>query len=169
MTEQIGSQGGSGPVPPVDRRQSQAAAAIARGAGRVLRAHGMAYIAELPLANGRRADITGLSPSGELWIIEIKSGIEDFRSDLKWPEYREFCDRLYFAVAPGFPADIIPLDTGLIIADRYGGEIARSAPSAALPAQRRKAMHLRFARAAALRLAATIDPDPETRAQLLDI
>lgn len=72
-------------------------------------------------------------------------------------------------MAPRFPSDIIPLDTGLIIADRYGGEIARAAPSAALQPQRRKAMHLRFARAAALRLAAAIDPDPETRAQLLDV
>lgn len=154
---------------PPDGRQSEAAAAIARGAGRVLRAHGMAYIAELPLANGRRADITALSPAGEVWIIEIKSSIEDFRSDSKWQEYRDYCDRLLFAVAPGFPTELIPVDTGLLIADRYGGELVRPAPCSALTAPRRKAMHLRFARAAALRLAAAIDPDPETRSAMLDV
>jgi hypothetical protein len=76
----------------------------------------------------RRADVAGLSDGGEIWIVEIKSCLEDFRADQKWPEYREFCDRLFFAVAPDFPREVLPQETGLIIADRYGGEIVRPAP-----------------------------------------
>jgi hypothetical protein len=62
----------------------------------------MAAVAEVALANGRRADVAGIAASGEIWIVEIKSSVEDFRTDGKWPEYREFCDRLFFAVAPLF-------------------------------------------------------------------
>lgn len=149
-----------GPPPPIppDGRQSDAALDIARGVGRVLREHGLAYLTELPLANFRRADITGLSATGDLWIVEIKSSIADFRADQKWPEYRDYCDAFYFAVAPDFPRELIPSDAGLIIADRYGGEIARAAPAHRLSAARRKAVQLRFGRVAALRLAAAIDP-----------
>ncbi len=99
---------------------------VCRGVGRILRAHGFACLNELPLPNGRRADVVGLSPSGDIWIVEVKSGLEDFRVDNKWPEYRDFCDALFFAVAPDFPVDILPTDTGLILADRYGGEIVRA-------------------------------------------
>jgi hypothetical protein len=134
---------------------------VRRGAGRLMRAHGLACLDELPLPNGRRADIVGLSPSGDIWIIEVKSGVDDFRVDVKWPEYREFCDALFFAVAPSFPVDLIPADTGLILADRYGGEIVRDAPEHRLAAARRKSMTLRFARAAALSLQTVIDPTLE--------
>ena len=82
----------------------------------------MAPVSEVSLANGRRADIAAVAESGEIWIVEIKSSIEDFRTDQKWPEYRDYCDRLFFAVAPAFPNEILPADAGLIIADRYGGE-----------------------------------------------
>jgi hypothetical protein len=134
---------------------------VCRGAGRLMRALGFASLNELPLPNGRRADIVGLSPSGDIWIVEVKSGIEDFRVDTKWPEYRDFSDALFFAVAPAFPLDILPADTGLILADRYGGEIVRPAPETRLAAARRKAMTLRFARAAALTLQSVIDPTLE--------
>ena len=134
---------------------------VCRGAGRIMRALGFASLNELPLPNGRRADIVGLSPSGDIWIVEVKSGVEDFRVDNKWPEYRDFSDALFFAVAPAFPVDILPADTGLILADRYGGEIVRPAPEARLAAARRKAMTLRFARAAALTLQSAIDPTLE--------
>jgi hypothetical protein len=134
---------------------------VCRGAGRMMRALGFASLNELPLPNGRRADIVGLSPSGDIWIVEVKSGVEDFRVDNKWPEYRDFSDALFFAVAPAFPVDILPADTGLILADRYGGEIVRPAPEARLAAARRKAMTLRFARAAALTLQSAIDPTLE--------
>jgi hypothetical protein len=134
---------------------------VCRGVGRLLRALGFAIITELPLPNGRRADVVGLSPAGDIWIVEVKSCLEDLRVDRKWPEYRDFCDALHFAVAPGFPLDILPEGTGLILADRYGGEIVRPAPELRLPAARRKAMTLRFARAAAFTLQALADPGLE--------
>jgi hypothetical protein len=104
----------------VDGRQSQAALDIARGTRRLLLSHNLASLPEVSLANGRRADITALSDRGEIWIVEIKSCVDDFRADNKWPEYREFCDRLFFAVAPDFPQQMLPPDTGLIVADRFG-------------------------------------------------
>lgn len=142
-----------------DGRQSPVAFDICRGVGRVLKAHGLAAVSEVALANGRRADVTGVSEAGEIWIVEIKSSIEDFRVDQKWPEYREFCDRLFFAVGPDFPSEILPVETGLIIADRYGGEIHRGAPEHRLTGARRKAMTLRVLRTAASRLQGAIDPE----------
>jgi len=144
---------------PRDGRQSPAAFAICRGVARLLKAYGLAAVTEVPLANGRRADVAGVADSGEIWIVEIKSSLEDFRSDLKWPEYREFCDRLFFAVASTFPREVLPADTGLMVADRYGGEILRPAPEHKLAGARRKAMTLRLVRTAALRLQGVIDPE----------
>ncbi len=134
---------------------------VCRGVGRLLRALGFAVINELSLANGRRADVVGLSPAGDVWIVEVKSCLEDLRVDTKWPEYRDFSDALFFAVAPGFPVDVLPADTGLILADRFGGEIVRPAPETRLAAARRKAMTLRFARTAAFSLQALADPGLE--------
>jgi hypothetical protein len=131
---------------------------IGRGVCRLLALHGFACVYELSLASGRRADIAAISDSGEIWIVEIKSSIEDFRVDQKWPEYREFCDRLLFAVAPGFPVEILPPDTGLILADGYGAAIERDAPEHRLAGARRKAVTLRFAHAAATRLHMLVDP-----------
>ncbi len=142
-----------------DGRQSAAAAAIARGVRRLMASLGYATLTEFSLANGRRADIIALSQSGDIWIIEIKSSVTDFRSDSKWPEYAEFCDRLLFAVDKDFPLEILPQQTGLIVADPYGAEVLRPAPQLALAAQRRKAVTLRIARAAALRLHTLADPD----------
>jgi len=119
----------------------------------------MAPVTEVSLANGRRADIAAVAASGEIWIVEIKSSIEDFRTDQKWPEYRDYCDRLFFAVAPAFPREILPPDTGLVIADRYGGEIVRAAPEHKLAGARRKAVTLRLVHTAAFRLQAAIDPE----------
>lgn len=144
---------------PVDGRQSAAALDIARGTKRMLLAHGFASVAELPLANGRRADLIAISDKGEIWIVEIKSGVEDFRSDAKWPEYREFCDRLFFAVDGHFPRELLPSDTGHIIADRFGAEIVQPAPLHQLAGARRKALTLRIARAAAMRLTLVADPE----------
>ncbi len=132
---------------------------IFRGVARLLSAHRMAPVAEVSLANGRRADVVAIAAGGEIWIIEIKSGVEDFRADHKWPEYRVYCDRLFFAVAPSFPSDILPCDTGLIIADRYGGEVVRNAPEHRLTGARRKALTLRVAQTAAWRLQAAVDPE----------
>lgn len=134
---------------------------VCRGAGRLLRAMSFAIVNELPLPNGRRADIVGLSPSGDIWIVEVKSCLDDLRVDAKWPEYRDFSDALFFAVTPDFPRQVLPEDTGLILADRYGGEIVREAPAMRLAGARRKAMTLRFARAAAFTLQILADPGLE--------
>lgn len=143
---------------PLDGRQSPTALAVARGAQRLLRSLGHACVAELPLASGRRADLVALGGDGEIWIVEIKSSIEDFRVDQKWPDYRLHCDRLFFATASHVPADIFPGDAGLIVADSYGGELLRDAPEHRLHAATRRSMMLAFARVAARRLQALSDP-----------
>ena len=137
--------------PLVDGRQSPNAMMIRRGLERYFVKMSGVILAELGLASGRRADITVLMPKGDYTIVEIKSSIEDFKADQKWPEYREFCDYFYFATHPGVPRDIFPLDAGLIIADGYGAEIIREATAHKLSAPTRKALTLRFARTAASR------------------
>ncbi len=142
-----------------DGRQSERALAIARGTRRQLHMLGLQSLPEMPLPNGRRADIIALSDSGEIWIIEIKSSLEDFRSDHKWPEYWEFSDKFFFAVDADFPIEVLPEDTGHIIADRFGAEIVRMSDRNALPAARRKAVTLRVARAACRRHHNLADPE----------
>jgi hypothetical protein len=142
----------------LDGRQSEVAAELQRGVCRAFRALGLSVVTELPLANGRRADVVGLSPSGDVLIVEIKSCLIDYRTDAKWQDYLDFCDRLYFAVAADFPHEVIPEDAGLILADRYGAELVREGVEERLSAARRKAMMLCFARAAALRLQFHLDP-----------
>jgi hypothetical protein len=146
------------PAPPLDRRQSRTALNVARGTQRLLLALGLSCVAELPLLSGRRADIVALGGDGEIWIVEIKSSVEDFRSDRKWPDYRMHCDRLFFATCADVPLDIFPLDAGLILADGFGAELVRDAPEHRLHAATRKSVMLAFARAAALRLQALSDP-----------
>ena len=138
--------------PLIDGRQSEKAMLVRRGVQRLFLELGLAVLPELPLASGRRADLVALSRSGEIWIVEIKSSIEDWRVDRKWPIYRQHCDRLFFASHPGVPADIFPEDCGFILSDGYGAEIIRDAPEHKLPGATRKAMTLRFARVSAARM-----------------
>lgn len=114
--------------------------------------HGYAPLLEVPLNNGRRVDIMGLSAKSEIVIVETKSGIEDFAVDQKWPEYIEYCDAFYFGVDERFPLEIIPSTCGIIVADAYGGEFLREPERHALAPARRKALLINFARLAALRL-----------------
>jgi hypothetical protein len=132
--------------------------AILRGVRRHLAQLGYATIDELPLASGRRADVVALGDDGTILIIEVKSSIEDFRVDQKWPFYRQHCDRLYFATSVRVPHEIFPEDAGLIIADAYGADVMRDAPEHKLGAATRRAMLMRFARVAAIRLHHVIDP-----------
>ena len=120
----------------------------------------LAWVAlhELPLPNGRRADLLALRPDGGFACIEVKSGPRDFLTDGKWPEYREFCDALYFAVDDGFPLDLLPGDTGVIVACGREAELVREAPVHSLTSPRRRALTHRFATVAATRLAALEDP-----------
>jgi len=134
------------------------AAAVARGTTRLLYALGCTTLCELRLPSGRRADIVALGSAGELWIVEIKSSVEDFRADHKWGDYRAHCDRLFFATTPEVPLGIFPETVGLIVADRFGGHLVREAPEHRLAAATRRAMTLRFAQVAAYRLQAFLDP-----------
>jgi hypothetical protein len=132
--------------------------ALCRGAARALAQRGFAVLAEVPLADGRRADLMALGRDGALVIVEIKSSVADFRSDRKWPEYRQWCDQIYFAVAEGFPLELIPDECGLIHADGFGAAVLREPALHVLSAARRRAVQLRFARLAAARLQRILDP-----------
>ena len=145
-------------VPAPDRRQSETALAIARGTARLLRSLGFSCLSELPLPSGRRADLVALNDRGEIWIVEIKSSLDDLRADQKWPDYRAHCDRLFFAFTQALPSEIFPAQTGLIVADAYGAHLQREAPEHRLPAPTRKLMTVRFAMAAAQRINRLIDP-----------
>jgi hypothetical protein len=134
-------------------------ATVTRGAARFLTALGYAPLAEVTLPNGRRADLMALGPKGEILIVEVKSGVDDFRVDLKWPEYRPYCDAFAFAVAPEFPREILPEEPGLIVADGFGGAILREPPIARLAGARRKALTLAFGRLAAMRAAGVAATD----------
>lgn len=136
------------PTPSVAGR----AEAIRAGVIRLLADWDFAGVAEVPLKNGRRADLVGLGPKGELLIVEIKSGLADFAADQKWPEYAPFCDRFYFAVDQEFPIERIPEHAGLIIADQFGGALMRNSALDPVAPARRKAMTLKLARLAAARL-----------------
>ncbi len=142
----------------VDGRQSARAFDIQRGVMRLMRDLGFAAVPEVTLSTGRRADLIGLSDAGEICIIEIKSSLADYLADAKWRDYLPFCDRFAFAVGADFPLDVLPLEPGLIIADRFGAEIMREAPLVKLDAARRKAMLIRIARSAAFRVQTAIDP-----------
>jgi hypothetical protein len=146
------------PIAPPDRRQSPTALAVSRGTQRLLVMLGLSCVAELPLMSGRRADLVALGGDGEIWIVEIKSSVEDFRADQKWADYRMHCDRLFFATAEHVPLDIFPAEAGLILADGYGAELVREAPEHRLHPATRKSVTLAFARAAASRLQALCDP-----------
>lgn len=126
---------------------------LARGAARLLADMGAGVLPEFLLASGRRLDLMALLPDGRLWAVEVKSCPEDFRADAKWPEYRDWCDALYFCVAEDFPRDLLPPDVGVLVADAFDAHLAREAPAHPLHPGRRKAVTLRFALAAARRLA----------------
>jgi hypothetical protein len=140
--------------PLVDGRQSERAMIIRRGVQRLLTEMGAHVLPELSLATGRRADLVALTRPGDIWIIEIKSSIEDFRVDRKWPDYRLHSDRFFFATHPDVPAEIFPDECGFILSDGYGAEILREAPEHRLLPATRKALMLRIARAGAARLLA---------------
>src|SRR3984885_16108699 len=126
-------------------------AAVTRGAARLLIDLGYAPLAEVTLPNGRRADLMALGRRGEIFIVEVKSSLEDFRTDQKWHEYQPYCDAFAFAVAPEFPREILPQEPGLIVADGFGGAVLREAVAVPLAGARRKALTIAFARLAAMR------------------
>lgn len=138
--------------PLIDGRQSDRALMVRRGVQRYMSALRHAVLAEMTLVSGRRADLITLSDRGEIWIVEIKTSIEDFRSDRKWPDYRRHCDRLFFATHPGVSPDLFPEDCGLLMSDGYDAHLLREAPEHRLAPATRKSVSLQFARVAAGRL-----------------
>lgn len=131
---------------------------LARGAARMFRDLGFVTVEEMVPAPGLRVDLCALGPKGQIWVVECKSGRADYLSDRKWQGYLDYADRFFWAVDADFPVDLLPEETGLILADGYGAEILRDAPEVTLAPARRKKMMLLFARHAALRLQALRDP-----------
>jgi hypothetical protein len=141
-----------------------AAQDVARGITRLFFHRDMFALCEVPLPNGRRADMMALDCDGLITIVEIKVSRADLMGDGKWLDYLGYCDRFFWAVPGGF--DLAPFDTepfhpalcGLLVADRYEAAVIREAPLRKLPPARRKAETLRFARRAARRLVGDLDP-----------
>ena len=131
---------------------------VRRAAARLCLLHGWAPVHEVPLPNGRRADILALAGDGRLHCIEVKSGPRDYLTDHKWPEYLDYADALYFAVDSTFPRTLLPDAAGWIVSHGLEAEIVRDAPVQTLAPARRRAMTLRLARLAAMRLAVLDDP-----------
>ena len=139
------------------------AAEVARGVTRLFCRQDRFAICEMPLPNGRRADLMAIDPKGELTIVEIKVAKADLVGDGKWTDYLDYCDRFFWAVPPHLAhlleqERFLPGDAGLIVADRYDAAVVRHAAHRPLAPARSKAELLRFARRAARRLAAQIDP-----------
>ncbi len=131
---------------------------LARGVCRHLLAHDFVTVEELVPSPGLRVDVMGVGPKGEVWVVECKSSRADYMSDRKWQGYLDWCDRFFWAVDADFPVDLLPDETGLILADSYDAEIVRLGPETRLAPARRKVMLQKFARHAALRLQALRDP-----------
>jgi len=130
---------------------------LARGVCRHLRDRGFVTVEELVPAPGLRVDVMALGPKGELWVVECKSNRADYLADRKWQGYLAWCDRFFWAVDADFPTDLLPDDSGIVLADRFGAEIVRIGPETRLAAPRRRIMVQKFARFAAARLQALRD------------
>ncbi len=150
-------------LPPIiDLRQSATALRVRRGVMRLLRqTYDMCCYAEVALGNGRRADVLAVGAKGEIWIIEIKSSLLDFQVDKKWPEYRDYSDKFFFAKPPELDGAIFPLSEGLIVADGHDGAVLRDSPDTPLAGARRKALMLKLARLGADRIHTLMDPGPQ--------
>jgi hypothetical protein len=131
---------------------------LARGVCRHLLGHDFVTVEELTPAPGLRVDVMALGPKGEIWVVECKSSRADFQGDAKWQGYLDWCDRYFWAVDSSFPAELLPAETGLILADAYDAEIVRMGAETKLPGARRKFLTQKFARHAALRWQAARDP-----------
>jgi len=125
---------------------------LARGVSRHLESRGFATVLEFVPARGLRVDVAAIGRAGEIWVVECKSCRADFMADTKWQGYLPYCDRFFWAVDADFPQDLLPDQTGLILADAWDAEILREGPESKLAAARRKAMTLKLARTAATRL-----------------
>ncbi|MBD3764718.1 MAG: MmcB family DNA repair protein [Rhodobacterales bacterium] len=142
-------------APPVPLTPGQR---LARGVCRHLRTLDFATVEEFVPAPGLRVDVMALGPRGEIWVVECKSGRADYAADRKWQSYLDWCDRFFWAVDAEFPRDLLPGDTGLILADGYDAQVLRLPDEVRLPPARRRALTQALARTAALRLQGLRDP-----------
>lgn len=153
-------------MPPLESSFSQhlSATDVARGIGRLFARNDIWCLGEVPLKNGRRADLMGIDARGQVVIVEIKVARGDLLGDAKWADYLDHCDRFFWGLPPGL--DRAPLESaafrpeacGVIVADGYDGEILRPAPLAPLAAARRKVEVEHLARMAMRRYTAALDP-----------
>ena len=155
------------PIPDCFADQPPIAAEVARGVTRLFCRQDWFAMCEVPLPNGRRADLVAIDPKGHLTIVEIKVSRADLVGDGKWRDYLEYCDRFYWAVPQALSGllddqHFLPDEAGLLVADRYDAAIIREAVSHPLSPARRKVETLRFARRAARRLLASIEPEDST-------
>lgn len=132
---------------------------LTRGVCRLFADEGLGPLTEFRLPNRRRVDVIGLDAGGDFSIVEVKISVADFRADLKWPDYLPYCDRFYFAVPAEFPADLVPDEYGLIVADAFGAVIRRVAPETRMSTTRRRRQQMRFALTASERLHRINDPN----------
>ena len=151
------------PESPCFTDQSPIAAEVARGVTRLFCRQDLFAVCEVPMPNGRRADLMAIDGKGGFTIIEIKVAKSDLLGDSKWTDYLDYCDRFFWAVPPHLAHIVeeeryLPGVAGLIVADRYDAAVVREASLRPLAPARRKAELLRFARRSARRLAAQIDP-----------
>ncbi|MHA6721587.1 MmcB family DNA repair protein [Sphingomonas sp. RS2018] len=141
------------------------AADVVRGVTRMFLAHDIVMIAEVPLDGGRRADLMGVGPKGELVIVEVKVARADLLGDAKWTDYLAHCDRFFWGVPAGFDASplegeaFLPERAGVIVADRYDAVVVREAAVVAMPAPARRKCTIGLARRAARRVIGLVDPD----------
>lgn len=131
---------------------------LARGVARALLGFDFVSLPEFIPAPGLRVDLMCMGSKAEIWIVECKSCRADFQTDRKWQGYLPWCDRFFWAVDADFPTDLLPDQTGVILADGFGAEVLRMGPETLLPAARRKVLVRDFARAAARRLHSLRDP-----------
>lgn len=77
-----------------------------------------------------RADFLALNTKREIIIVEVKSCVQDFRTDKKWHKYLPYCNKLYFALTEDTWRAIqseIPKGIGVMILNDYGLTIVQSA------------------------------------------
>lgn len=146
---------------------------VARGLARLFHRQGRTVLCEVPLPNGRRADLVAIDARGHISIVEIKVARGDLLADAKWVEYLDWCDRFYWALSPALDTALLddrqPERCGLIIADRYDAAVVRDGVDVVLAPARRKAELLRIGRLAMRRTMSALDPDLFARAGATEI
>ena len=116
---------------------SPIAAEVARGVTRLFCRQDLFAVCEMPLPNGRRADLMAIDGKGGFTIVEIKVAKSDLVGDGKWTDYLDYCDRFFWAVPPHLAHFLeeerfLPENAGLIVADPYDAAVVRQAADTAL-------------------------------------